>query len=60
MKTPFTILLAGAGIQGIVGGPHNPEDCRHLYHGYADFLRLRDKTIRNLIANRTLDEEMKE
>ena len=59
-QDPLIILLARSGRHGLVRLPHDPEDCRRLYHEYAAFLRLRDETIRELIANRTLDEEMQE
>jgi hypothetical protein len=49
-----------AGMHGLVRLPHNPEECRRLYHEYAAFLRRREATIRELISNRTLDEEMQE
>jgi hypothetical protein len=59
-QDPLIIILAHSGIHGLVRLPHDPEECQRLYHEYADFLRLRDETIRKLIADRTLDEEMQE
>ena len=53
------MLLAQAGIQGLVRLFHVPEGCRRLSHEYAVFLH-REETIRELIANRTLDEETQE
>ena len=47
-------------MHGLVRLPHEPEECERLYHEYADFLRRREETVRELIANRTLDEEMQE
>ena len=54
------MLLARSGSHGLVRLPHDPQECQRLYCEYAEFLRLRDETIRELIANRTLDEEMQE
>ena len=59
-QDPLIILLAGSGIHGLVRIPHEPEECERLYHEYGDFLRRREETVRELIANRTLDEEMQE
>jgi hypothetical protein len=57
-QDPLIILLARSGLHGLVRLPHDPEECRRLHQEYADFLRLRDETIQELIANRTLDEDM--
>ena len=59
-QDPLIILLAGSGIHGLVRVPHEPEECDRLYHEYAAFLCRREETIRELIANRTLDEDMQE
>jgi len=59
-QDPLLILLAHSGLHGLLRLPHESEECQRLYHEYADFLRLRDETIRGLIADRTLDEEMQE
>jgi hypothetical protein len=59
-QDPLIILLAGSGMHGLVRLPHAPEECDRLCREYADFLRLRDETIRELIAGRTRDEDMQE
>jgi hypothetical protein len=59
-QDPLIILLARSGIQGLVRVPHEPEECERLYQEYGDFLRRREETVRELIANRTLDEDMQE
>jgi hypothetical protein len=59
-QDPIVILLAHSGLHGLVRVPHDPEECRRLHQEFAAFLRRRDETIRELIANRTLDEEMQE
>jgi len=59
-QDPLIILLVRSGLHGLVRLPHDPEECRRLYQEYADFLRLRDETIRERIADRTLDEDMQE
>ena len=47
-QDPLIILLARSGLHGLVRLPHDPEECQRLYQEYADFLRLRDETIREL------------
>lgn len=59
-QDPLLILLARSGLHGLVRLPHDPEDCQPLYHEYAAFLRRQEVTVRELIANRTLDEDMQE
>ena len=59
-QDPLIILLAGSGIRGLVQVPHEPEECERLYLEYGDFLRRQEETVRELIAHRTLDEEMQE
>jgi hypothetical protein len=59
-QDPLIILLAGSGIHGLVRVPHEPEECERLYHEYGDFLRRREETVRELIADRTRDEDMQE
>ena len=54
------ILLARSGLRGLVRLPHEPEDCLRLYRQYDDFLRRREAEARELIADRTLDEELQE
>jgi hypothetical protein len=57
---PLIILLAESGLRGLVRAPHEPEACERLYHEYADFLHRQEHTDRELIANRTLDEDLQE
>ncbi len=59
-QDPLIILLARSGMQGLVRVPHDLEECERLYHEYGDFLRRQEETVRERIANRTLDEEMQE
>lgn len=59
-QDPLIILLAESGIHGLVRVPHEPEECGRLHQEYAAFLRRREETVRELIANRTLDEDMQE
>lgn len=59
-QDPLIILLAGSGMHGLVRVPHGPEECERLYHEYGDFLRRREETVRELIVNRTRDEDMQE
>jgi hypothetical protein len=59
-QDPLVILLARSGLHGLVRLPHGPEECQRLYHEYSDFLHRRDAEVRELIADRTLDEELQE
>ncbi len=57
-QDPLILLLAGSGMRGLVRVPHQPEECERLYLEYGDFLRRQEETVRELITNRTLDEDM--
>ncbi len=57
-QDPLVILLAGSGMHGLVRVPHDPEECRRLHHEFTGFLHRREETIRELSANRTLDDEV--
>lgn len=59
-QDPLLILLAESGAYGLVRVPHEPKECSRLLQKYGSFLRQREAAIRELIANRTLDEEMQE
>jgi hypothetical protein len=59
-QDPLIILLSKSGLHGLVRVPHDPDECQRLQHEFATFLHHRDETIRELIANRTLDEDMQE
>ena len=59
-QDPLIIMLAESGIHGLVRLPHEPDECERVCQKYGDFLRRREETILELIANRTLDEEMQE
>jgi hypothetical protein len=59
-QDPLVILLARSGLHGLVRLPHDPEECQRLYRQYDDFLRRREADVRELIADRTLDEELQE
>jgi len=51
---------ARSGIHGLVRIPRAPEECRRLHQESASFRRRQEEIVRELIANRTLDEEMQE
>jgi hypothetical protein len=57
-QDPLIILLVMSGVRGLVRLPHDKDECDRITLEYGDFLRQREDTIRELIANRTLDEEM--
>jgi hypothetical protein len=59
-QDPLIILLAKSGVRGLVPIPHEKDECQRVFQEYGDFIRRREETVRGLIANRTLDEEMQE
>jgi len=59
-QDPLIILLVRSGVQGLVRLPHEPAECKRVWQEFADFWRHREAAIRELIANRTLDEATQE
>lgn len=59
-QDPLLLLLARSGVHGLVRVPHEKEDCECVLAEYEDFTRRRETRVRELIENRTADEEMQE
>ncbi len=59
-QDPLVILLANSGVRGLVRVPHEDKECRSLRQRYEKFVRAREKCIRELIEDRTADEDMQE
>jgi hypothetical protein len=49
--------LANSSVRGLVRVPHQQEECRAVLREYSAFARRRERRIRELIENRTADEE---
>jgi hypothetical protein len=59
-QDPLIILLARAGFHGLVRLPHEPAKCERVLREFGEFLRHREAALRELITNRTLEEETQE
>jgi hypothetical protein len=59
-QDPLIILLARSGLHGLVRLPHEKEECARVWQEFGEFRRQREEALRELIANRTLDEETQE
>ncbi len=53
-------LLANMGTRGLVRVPHDDADCIRNLEEYREFVERRDERIKELIQERTADEEMQE
>lgn len=51
-------LTASSGVRGAVRFPREPQECLRVLREYDKFIRQRDKKIRDLIEERTADEEL--
>jgi len=54
----LVVLVANSGIRGYIRFPREEEECRRVYREYERFLRTRNARLRELIEERTADEEM--
>ena len=54
------IIVANAGVRGLVCLPHNDAECSKLGNDYDKFIRQRDDRIKELISERTADEDLQE
>ena len=54
----LVILLAENGIRGLVRAPRDPQECEQLTKRFGTFLQNRGQRIRELIAERTSDEDL--
>lgn len=54
------VLLAQSGVRGWVRIPHEDETCRRVLAQYEAFVGSRDHQLRQLVEERTADEDMQE
>lgn len=54
------VFLSNAGIRGLTRVPHKGEDAHHLLEEYSHFVHERDERLRELIEQRTSDEDIQE
>lgn len=63
-KTPaqdeLIVLVANSGVRGLVRLPHEDDECRRVFLEYERFVRQRDDKVRQLIKERTADEDTQE
>jgi hypothetical protein len=59
-QVELLVLLAQSGARGFVRIPHEQEECQRVLLEYEKFIRRRDKQLRQLIEDRTSDEELQE
>ena len=53
----LVVLVANSGVRGYIRFPREEEECRRVYREYERFLRTRNARLRELIEERTADEE---
>ena len=54
----LVVLVANSGVRGLVRIPHEDGECRTLLRRFGRFIADRDGRIRELVINRTADEDM--
>jgi hypothetical protein len=54
------ILVAESGVRDLVRIPRDEEECLRLRQTYGDFIKHRNRRMRELIEDRTADEDMQE
>lgn len=59
-QSDLIVLVARSGIQGLVRIPHEEDECLNVFREYDGFIRERERRLRELIAERTADEDMQE
>ena len=60
IQDDLIILLAKSGTRGLVRVPHEESECRRVLQKYERFILERDRRIRELIEERTADEDLQE
>jgi len=53
-------LIGKTGYRGLVRVPHEEEECKGVLKPYEEFIEKRNKRLRELIDERTADEDMQE
>jgi hypothetical protein len=56
-QTALIVLVANAGIRGLVRIPHDEANCSHTLESYHEFIEHRNYRFRELIQERTEDED---
>ena len=59
-QVPLVVLLAANGLRGLVRVPHEAQECQRVADAFQEFLYQRETAIRELIAQRTADEDLQE
>ncbi len=59
-QSDLIVLVAGSGMRGLVRIPHDENECQSVFQKFERFIRERERRIRELIAERTTDEDMQE
>jgi len=59
-QSDLITIVARSGIRGLVRIPHEEDECLNVFLKYERFIREREKRIRELIRERTADEDMQE
>jgi hypothetical protein len=59
-QSDLIVLVAGSGVRGLVRIPHEEDECLNVFLKYERFIRERERRLRELIAERTADEDMQE
>jgi hypothetical protein len=54
------VLLASKGNRGLIRIPNEEKECRRVLNDYGRFVRKREETIRQMIEERTADEELQD
>lgn len=57
-QAQLILLLAHGGVRGLVRVPHEEAECRRVLDRYSRFVGRRDERLRELIQQRTADEEV--
>jgi hypothetical protein len=59
-QSDLIVLVTRSGVRGLVRIPHEEDECLNVFLEYERFIRERERRVRELIAERTADEDMQE
>jgi hypothetical protein len=59
-QNELVVLVANSGVRGFIRFPHEEAECRRVHAEYDRFLQRRNARLRELIAERTADEDTQE
>jgi len=60
VQDALVVLLARNGLRGFVRVPHEDEECQRVLDGYLNFVMRRNRRLRDLVEQRTVDEDMQD